>query len=222
MSSVGMLLGAVRGTSAGADVWCAWVEAPSPGREDPRARLLSPDERRLARRYRSDDAASRYVATRALVRHVLAAELHVSPAAVLVAYTDLGKPVVAGGVHFNVSHSGDLILVAVSRDRPVGVDIERRRDVARSDALMRRWLTEAERVRVARYVAEGQSPSDAFLRVWSLKEARLKALGVGLSGAPGADAEAVEAVEAVPLDAILDALSDGRSADRYIGAVAFA
>ena len=131
--------------------------------------------------------------------------------------TDLGKPVVSDDLHFNVSHSGDLIVMAVSAERAVGVDVERRRPVVRADALIARWLTPVEQQEVRRLTADGVNVSDAFLRVWSTKESGLKAIGVGISGATTAD---LTNVVAVALDDLLTKAT--RDADRYVGSVAFA
>ena len=168
--------------------------------------------------YRSRAAAERYVVTRSLVRIVLGEHVGADPRDVRVTLTETGKPV-AEGVHFNVSHSGDLILVAVSDERPVGVDVERRRPVPKVDALVNRWLTADERSDLDRIRKSGAEESDAFLRVWSLKEARLKALGVGIAGAAGA---ALQSVDALPLDRLLDALAHRPGERGYVGALAFA
>ena len=168
--------------------------------------------------YRSKGAAERYVVTRSLVRIVLGAHVGADPRDVRVSLTGTGKPV-ADGVHFNVSHSGDLILLAVSDERPVGVDVERRRPVPKVRALVDRWLTAEERVDLDRIRRSGAGESDAFLRVWSLKEARLKALGVGIAGAAGA---ALQSVDALPLDSLLDTLARRPGENGYVGALAFA
>ena len=181
-------------------------------------RFLSNEECDRLRTYRSREAAERYVVTRSLVRSVLGARRGIDPREVPVRRTATGKPE-ADGVHFNVSHSGDLILIAVSADRAVGVDVERRRDIARVGALIDRWLTLDERAALARLRASGAEESDAFLRVWSLKEARLKALGVGISGATTAP---LETVHAQPLDSLLDGLAHRPGERGYVGAVAFA
>jgi 4'-phosphopantetheinyl transferase len=152
------------------------------------------------------------------VRIVLGEHLGEDPRAVRVSRTDTGKPT-AERVHFNVSHSGDLVLVAVSDQRAVGVDVERRRAVERVTALVERWLTAEERRDLERIRGVAGDESEAFLRVWSLKEARLKALGVGISGAAGAG---LETVEAQPLDSLLDALAHRPGEAGYVGAVAFA
>ena len=213
MDHIADRLGTVTVGSASADVWHAWTD----GHGEPE--VLAPRERTRLARFRDAAAAARYLRTRTLVRRVLAAHLNLEPAHVPITQTDLGKPVVAGSVHFNVSHSGDLIVLAVSADRAVGIDIERRRPVQGAGALMARWLTAAEQEDVTRRVRAGVSESDAFLYVWSLKEARLKALGVGISAALSPVAEQTTAI---PLDGILAQLAASRVGPGYVGAVAFA
>lgn len=205
--------------AATAEVWLAWVGDHAGDVERFSRGYLSDEECERLDAYRSREAAERYVVTRSLVRIVLGERLGMPPREVRVSRTDTGKPVVAEGVHFNVSHSGDLILLAVSDKRPVGVDVERRREVVRVDALVERWLTQDERRDIDRLKGAGASDSEAFLRVWSLKEARLKALGVGIAGASGA---VFHAVDTQPLDRLLDPLARARDDRGYVGAVAFA
>ena len=214
---VGARLGAVQTRTAEADVWCAWVDEYQGAVAGLSADVLSEVERARLDRYRNIDAAARYVITRALVRRVLAVRLGVPARAVPVRVTDSGKPVVSDDLHFNVSHSGDLIMMAVSADRAVGIDVERRRDVGRAGALIARWLTPVEQRDVNAWTSAGLTESDAFLRVWSVKEARLKALGVGISGAMNAD---LTNVVAVGLDDLL--AKAPRDSGAYVGAVAFA
>ncbi|WP_203594741.1 4'-phosphopantetheinyl transferase family protein [Wenzhouxiangella limi] len=91
-----------------------------------------------------------------------------------------GKPelipaLAAGGLRFNLSHSGDWLVVAVARHSAVGVDIERRRELPRAAALAQRFLSPAE----ARTVAALAEParSECFLNLWSRREALVKARG---------------------------------------------
>jgi len=215
--SVGVRLGAVRADGAAADVWFAWVHEHSEAVGSLASTVLSSGERARMDQYRNLDAAARYVITRSLVRGVLGERLAIAPQDVDVRVTDLGKPVLSDDLHFNVSHSGDLIMLAVSGDRAVGIDVERRRPVQRVSALIARWLTPSEQGEVKKLRATGLDESDAFLRVWSAKEARLKAVGVGISGATTAD---LSKVVAVSLTELLS--SAGRNSDGYVGAVAFA
>ena len=179
-------------------------------------RYLSAAECERLGSYRSRAAAERYVVTRSLVRTVLGAHTGVAPKALRVHLSPTGKPE-AAGVHFNVTHSGEIILLALCDDRPVGVDVERRREVVRVRALIDRWLTDDERAELQVLRRRGLGDSDAFLRVWSLKEARLKALGVGISGAAGAP---LARVSAQGLDDLLEPIA--RDDGGYVGAVAFA
>lgn len=216
-SAVGAYAGTTRCARGTADFWAAQVGEHVASLEAYGRALLSPDEQRRLASYRSRESAERYVVTRALVRSVLGERLGASPASIVISHNERGKPLLNESLHFNVSHSGDLILLAVSEHCPVGVDVERRRDVERVGALVKRWLSESEREQVGRIAGSGLTVSEAFLRVWSLKEARLKALGVGIAGAAHAP---LDQVDAVPLDEVLEPLS---SADRgFVGAVAFA
>lgn len=92
-----------------------------------------------------------------------------------------GKPRLAdGGLEFNFSHSGELVVVAVSPTRPVGVDVEKMKPD-------RDFLAIAVRAFGAEEVAavRAATPADraaVFYRHWVRHEARLKCVGVGLSG----------------------------------------
>jgi phosphopantetheinyl transferase len=107
-----------------------------------------------------------------------------------------GKPVAPGGPHFNMSHSDGLALIAISRAREVGVDVERVRPVPRAAAIAQRVFSRDEALAVAE---AGEGDRDLlFHRLWVAHEARVK-LGA-------------EAAEVRELD-----LPDG-----YVGAVALA
>lgn len=215
---VGARLGDVEVGGTKAELWFAWVGDHTARVREYSEAYLSSEERSKLSLYRSGGAAERYVVTRSLVRLVLGQRLGVEPRSLEVQRTDTGKPVLTAGIHFNVSHSGDLILLGLSDERAVGVDIERRREVQRVSRLVERWLDGAERAEVTRMRSTGIAESDAFLRVWSLKEARLKALGVGIVGAARAD---MASVAVRPLDDLLERITPVED-DGYVGAVAFA
>lgn len=88
-----------------------------------------------------------------------------------------GKPRLVGDqawLRFNLSHSGEVTLVAVARDVEVGIDVERIRPVPEMREIARRWLGRDD-------IAD---PAD-FFRAWTRHEAIVKALGVGLAGPAG-------------------------------------
>jgi len=160
-------------------VWRAKLDGPRPGLEG-----LPEPERERAVAFLRDDAAGRWVASRWALRQVLSRYLKEPAATIALELGENGKPQLgdrASGLHFNLSHSGDLALVAVARGREVGVDVEE----VESD---RDLLAIAERALTPEAVAEirAAAPADqplAFYRAWTRHEARLKCLGVGLGGA---------------------------------------
>src|SRR4051812_24792986 len=118
-SDVGARLGVIEGPAAVADVWFAWVGDHARDVDQFTREFLSPEETERRGKYRSRAAAERYVVTRSLVRIVLGEHLGVAPRALRVSRTDAGKPVIAEGIHFNVTHSGDLALLAVCEQRAI-------------------------------------------------------------------------------------------------------
>ena len=109
-----------------------------------------------------------------------------------------GKPRLAGsgGLEFNLSHSGELALVAVSRQRPVGVDVEREKADRDLLALAERALG-AEDVAAVRAAAPADRAA-VFYAAWTRHEARLKCLGAGLFGPAPTAPTVVEDVDAGP------------------------
>ncbi|MEA2827777.1 MAG: 4-phosphopantetheinyl transferase [Actinomycetota bacterium] len=149
---------------------------------DVRRTTLSPEEFQRAGRYRFERDRRRFVARRGMVRAILARRLDCSPGALDLVVDEWGKPFVPGtGTHlsFNLSHSQSMAVVAVSDGRPVGVDLE----VARPDPgdadVARHFFTAAEMSGLMK--APDAEFGMGFLRVWTRKEAWVKAKGQGLS-----------------------------------------
>ena len=105
------------------------------------------------------------------MRAILAAELGREPQLTVGPY---GKPELVGGeLAFNVAHSGELALIAVSRAGPIGVDLEQHRPLRDAAAIARRFFTAEEAALVVADPVE-------FYRLWCRKEAWVKAQGTGL------------------------------------------
>jgi 4'-phosphopantetheinyl transferase len=106
------------------DVWTAQLDSAGwPG-----VGGLPAAERERAARLARPDGRRRWVAARWALRGVLARYLDQVPAEIELRFGERGKPVLAeagAAIGFNLSHSGELALVAVSREREVGVDVQR-------------------------------------------------------------------------------------------------
>lgn len=143
---------------------------------------LDDAERAHAARLALPHVRRRFVAGRGLLRRLLGSRLGVAPEAVALRVARGGKPTVAG-IEFNLSHSGDLGVCAIAEGRRVGVDVEASREIPEALELADRWLAPEERALVV-----GAAPGDrseAFLRMWTRREAHAKALGVGIAdGSP--------------------------------------
>jgi 4'-phosphopantetheinyl transferase len=146
--------------------------------------LLSPEERDRAARFRFERHRRRFVVTHALVRESLSRCAPVAREAWSFRAGKRGKPEVAGpasglGLRFNLSHTDGLAACAVARSCDVGVDVE-------AGARVRRHLEVAERFFSPREVAAlralpAPEREGRFLDTWTLKEAYLKARGLGLA-----------------------------------------
>ncbi|HEX5988589.1 MAG TPA: 4'-phosphopantetheinyl transferase superfamily protein [Solirubrobacterales bacterium] len=157
-----------------------WLASLEDGDYPPPDGLPAP-ERERAESFLRPEVAARWVASRWALRQVLAAYLAQPPAEIEIAVGEHGKPRLAGGdVEFNLSHSGDVALVAVTAGREVGVDVECVDPERDFPALAERGL-DAE-VAAAVRAAPADEQSLLFHRSWARHEAELKCLGVGLAG----------------------------------------
>lgn len=163
--------------------WVATAEVTRIG-----APLLSAAERRRAARFSTLVLEQNYVAAKGLSRHMLGLYLGRPGGEIAIEDDAKGKPRVAvahlssAPLHFNITHSGDLLLLAVARDMEVGVDVEQVRSLGdpERDALdlARQCCTSAEVMQLAALPASARPR--AFACIWTRKEAVGKACGEGL------------------------------------------
>ena len=147
-------------------------------------RCLSPDEVERARRFRVPAAQRQYVVGRSALRRILASCVGKPPSELHFEYSTSGKPLLAAPeLHFNVSHSGDFVLIAVAQNRRVGVDLELIHDRPELSQIARSFWAKSEWAALERVPAAGWL--QAFYRVWTRKEAVLKACGRGITAGLG-------------------------------------
>ena len=149
---------------------------------------LAPDELERLARLRRSEVGRRWLVSRGALREILAAELGTSPPSVRLELGPHGRPGLDPETHqtdldFNLSHSGDLALVATGRGLRVGVDVERLRRGRDPLRIANRYFSAAE-VEAVRAFPQADRPA-AFLRYWTAKEALAKGLGLGLQAPIG-------------------------------------
>lgn len=143
-------------------------------------RVLSDDERARAECFRLARDKKRFVASRGFLRIFLGGYLNKSPQEIRFEYSEYGKPsikVTECEIKFNLSHSDDLALYAFTREKEIGIDIERVKPNFVEDEIISQCLTSQE-------IAHFQNLSEHeqvsfFFDCWTMKEAFLKTTGEG-------------------------------------------
>jgi len=200
---------------------------------DPFQPLLSPDERQRAARFHRDVHRRRFVTAHGALRLILGAYLDAAPDTLSFELGEHGKPSLrepldreGARVEFNLSHSADLALVAVARDHPVGVDVERWAEVEHLE-VAERFFSRAEREALRTLASVTEQLDAGFFAAWTRKEAYLKATGYGIArGLHHFDVTLAPGVEAALLADRLDETATQRwtvrsivPAEGYSGAV---
>lgn len=161
------------------DVWQGGLQWPL-NRWQFMFNLLSADERLKAERYATEQARHRFVIFRGMLRQTLASYLSLAPEELKFELGEFGKPYLANGdLYFNLSHTADDWLLAVANFAPIGVDLEIIRPRTQLQNLVDRCFSERES---AYWQAlPGDQQLEAFFRLWTKKEAFVKAVGRGLA-----------------------------------------
>ncbi|MDN3204401.1 4'-phosphopantetheinyl transferase family protein [Algoriphagus sediminis] len=144
--------------------------------------ILAPLEQKLTDQFKFEKHRTRFIKRRVMLRKILGHYLDKSPRSVGIGYTKLGKPFLAMSaekLYFNISHSKDQVLIGVSRDAHLGVDIEFLDPEIESELISTHFFAPTE-ISLIRN-SEGIKKSEAFFRLWTIKEAFIKLIGKGLS-----------------------------------------
>jgi 4'-phosphopantetheinyl transferase len=144
---------------------------------------LSQDERARANHFRRPEDRTRSIVSRTALRDLLARYVGAAPATLRFTAGPHGKPMLVPGSTdsppgFNVAHSGRVILLAFSAC-DVGIDVEQLRNDVEMEELARRFFAPEEVAAV--HATPGARRVETFFRIWTRKEAFLKAQGAGLS-----------------------------------------
>ena len=144
--------------------------------------LVTPAELAQADRFVFPADRDRWLKFRAATRRILATHLDADPTGLQWLTGEHGKPYLAGHpLHFNLSHSESLAILIVSESGPVGIDIE---PTSRAPTLLGCEEHFCHPGEIFRLPAEPAARAAELLRIWTAKEAVLKALGTGMSQPP--------------------------------------
>lgn len=159
--------------------------------------LLTGEEHERSARFKFDRHRNRFIACRGALRHLL----DMKPGQNFI-YGPYGKPALDGSeIRFNVSHSYDMGMIAITRGKEIGCDIERIEPSFAELGIPERFFSPYEVAALLTLPAEEQCA--AFFRCWTRKEAYIKACGMGVS---------------LPLDSFDVTLAPGESAAFLRGA----
>ena len=164
-------------------VWRATLDQPA---EYVRqlAQSLSEDERLRAERFYFERDRSRFIVGRGLLRFILSRYLEIAANKLQFCYSSRGKPELvetssAYKLRFNVSHSQEIVLYAVTRDRSIGIDVEYIRPMPEAEQIVNSFFSVYEN-NLFQHLPLCQKQL-AFFNCWTRKEAFVKAIGDGLS-----------------------------------------
>jgi len=166
-----------------AHVWAASLDQPAASVRALES-LLSLQELNRAERFRNEADRRRYVVAHGILRRVLAGYRKSSPRALRFTIGKNGKPALSDesgptALRFNLSHTEDIALIAVTLGREIGVDVERVRPISELDSIVESYFTSHERDTLS--TMENTARRDAFYRCWTRKESYAKATGGDLS-----------------------------------------
>lgn len=146
--------------------------------------ILSLGEKKKADRFYFKKDSDSYIISHGFLRNILCDYIPFSAKEILFKTNPFGKPGIIdvqniNEVKFNISHSGDYCLIAITRYNEIGVDIEKIRDIKEYMKLAERFFSSYENS-IIKDIEEAKK-LHCFYTIWTQKEALIKASGEGLS-----------------------------------------
>lgn len=190
-------------------------------------KILSEDEVLRANKFRFEKDKAVYITAKYLLRSGLSNYLQLKAKEIIFDYSEYGKPSFMGNVEidFNVSHSGNRIIIGFARNRTIGVDIEKIKENFDPLELAENFFSEEE-IKALSETKESER-FQAFYRCWTRKESFIKAVGEGLSYPLDSFAVTMDndkSTRFIKIDNIQDSKRDWQlhsfvPADKYIAAL---
>ncbi|MGK7922688.1 MAG: 4'-phosphopantetheinyl transferase superfamily protein [Trichodesmium sp.] len=145
------------------------------------SKILSSDEIDRANKFHFKRDRNRFIIARGTLRKILSKYLKIEPTKLGFSYSDRGKPYLTNtSILFNLSHSQDLALYAITKVNLIGIDLEYIRPMNDAENLAKRFFSAQEYKLINQLPPQQQQ--ETFFKLWTCKEAYLKATGDGLAG----------------------------------------
>jgi 4'-phosphopantetheinyl transferase len=142
--------------------------------------LLNKSEQAKANEFHFIEDKQRYILARGLLRVLLGCYLDIRPENLQFNFNMYGKPyLIDHDIHFNISHSKDMVLFAFNRHNPVGVDIEYSAKKYDIKNIAKNFFSEKEYQLLKNL--DALAGNRLFYDMWTAKESYIKAIGMGLS-----------------------------------------
>ncbi len=140
-------------------------------------KLLSPEELLRSRRFFKAEDRDRYIISRAILKQLSGLYINTAPESIEIVRDQNKKPIIKDfeHLHFNISHSGNCVAFAFSGSS-VGIDVEFINNDFDYKPIAAICFTDSE----INFAEESNKPADEFFKLWTRKEALLKATGEGL------------------------------------------
>ena len=144
--------------------------------------ILSIDEQQKANSFHFEKDKNNYIKSHAALRKILSKYYFINPIDICFSYTKYNKPYISDNqhnLHFNLSHSNDMAIVAIIKNHPLGVDVEYIKPVDDINDIVENFFSNQEKIKFL--LLPGEKKLEAFYTIWTRKEAFVKAVGNGLS-----------------------------------------
>jgi len=162
------------------DVHIWYVDLREIQRIEDLKKVLAPDELIKAGRRHFKKDRDRYIVTRGILRIMIGDYLSADPCQLQFSYSAYGKPTLGDSpLHFNLSHSNDVTLYAFTRNRDIGIDVEKIRTDLNTQEITERFFTPKENGFIN--ALPNDKRYEAFFSFWTRKEAYIKGKGQGMS-----------------------------------------
>ncbi len=170
---------AIRMTEKFVDVWQANILSQEAAKQN-YYELLNADEKQKVDTFLRAELQQKYINTRGILRKVLGTYLNMKPQDINIKTAEYGKPFVDDSeIFFNLSHTGNKLVIAVSNVSEIGIDLEQLRGRKNLKGLVKKCLSTVEK-KSWESLSE-QQQIFMFYYLWVRKEALVKAIGRGIA-----------------------------------------